>query len=51
MQRLRRLRADWITFALIFIISLILYLIPYLRELLIIVAIAAILYTFVKSLY
>jgi hypothetical protein len=51
MQRLPRLRTDWITFALIFIISLILYLIPYLRELLIIVAIAAILYTFVKSLY
>ena len=51
MQRLRRLKIDWITFALIFVISLILYLIPYLRELLIIVAIAAVLYMFVKNLY
>ena len=52
MQRPRyQLRIDWITFILIFVISLVLYLIPYLRELLIIVAIAVILYTFVKSLY
>jgi hypothetical protein len=51
MQRPRQLRIDWITFILIFVISLVLYLIPYLRELLIVVAIAAILYTFVKSLY
>ena len=52
MQRPRyQLKIDWITFALIFVISLILYLIPYLHELLIIVVIAVILYTFAKSLY
>jgi len=45
------LRIDWIAFALIFVVALILYLIPYLRDLLIIVTITAILYTFVKSLY
>jgi chromate transport protein ChrA len=52
MQRPRYpLRIDWITLALIFVISLILYYIPYLHELLIIAAITVILYTFVKSLY
>ncbi len=52
MQRPRyQLRIDWITFILIFVIAIVLYLIPYLRDLLIVVAITAILYTFVKSLY
>jgi hypothetical protein len=52
MQRPRyQLRIDWITFILIFVVSLVLYLIPYVRDLLIVVAIAAILYTFVKTLY
>jgi chromate transport protein ChrA len=52
MQRPRyQLRIDWITLALVFIISLILYEIPYLHDLLIIAAITVILYTFVKSLY
>ncbi len=52
MQRPRyQLRIDWITFILIFVITIVLYLIPYLRDLLIVVAITAILYTFVKSLY
>ncbi|MGZ4907442.1 MAG: hypothetical protein ACXV5F_02130 [Halobacteriota archaeon] len=52
MQRPRyRLRIDWITFILIFVIAIVLWFIPYLHELLIIAAITAILYTFVKSLY
>ncbi len=51
MQRPRRQSNNWIIFALVFVISLILYLIPYLRELLMIVAIAAILYMFVKNIY
>lgn len=42
---------DWQTFVLIFVISLILYLLPYLKELLIITAIAAVFYLFIKSLY
>jgi hypothetical protein len=40
---------DLVTFALIFAVSFILYMIPYLKDLLIIVAISAVLYTFVKS--
>jgi hypothetical protein len=52
MQRPRyNLKIDWITFALIFVITFVLYWIPYLSDLLRIVAIAAILYLFVKSLY
>jgi len=41
---------DWITFALIFAITFILWWIPYLSDVLKIVAISAILYLFVKSL-
>jgi hypothetical protein len=52
MQRPRYpLRIDWITLALVFVISLILWWIPVLHDLLIIAAITVILYTFVKSLY
>ena len=51
MQRPRyQLRIDWVTLLLIFIIAIVLWLIPYLHDLLIIAAITAILYTFVKSL-
>ncbi len=46
-----QLRIDWVTFILIFVIAIVLWLIPYLHDLLIVVAIAAILYTFIKSLY
>jgi hypothetical protein len=44
-------KIDWQTFVLIFVISLILYLLPYLKELLIITAIAVVFYLFIKSLY
>jgi hypothetical protein len=46
-----RVKLDWQTFVLIFIISLILYLLPFVKDLLIITAIAAVFYLFIKSLY
>ena len=46
-----RFKLDWQTFVVIFVIALILYLLPYLRDLLIITAIAAVFYLFIKSLY
>jgi len=46
-----RVKLDWQTFVLIFVISLILYLLPYAKDLLVITAIAAVFYLLIKSLY